>query len=207
MKLTIFTPAYNRANTLPRLYDSLLEQTCTDFEWLIIDDGSSDHTPDVVKVFTGEGRFPVRYLRKENGGKHTAHNRALEEAAGDYFWCVDSDDLLAPDAVEAVCAAAQGLGENVGICSYKSDMEGRRLSDPFPEGVKTAGLWALSRDYGCAGEFALTFPTAFARKFPFPVFEGERFVTESVIYDRMEADGTLFLLPQVTNICEYQPDG
>lgn len=207
MKLTIFTPAYNRAGTLPRLYESLLGQSCFDFEWLIVDDGSTDHTAELVKTFTGEGKFPVRYIYKENGGKHTAHNRALEEAAGEWFWCVDSDDLLSSDAVEKVVAAGAGLEQNVGIASYKTDMEGNRLSGTFPEGVRTSGLYALSAVYGCQGEFALTFPTGFARNFPFPVFAGERFVTESVVYDRMEKAGALLLLPEVTNICEYQPGG
>ena len=100
--LTVFTPAYNRAVTLPRLYESLLRQTCFDFEWLIIDDGSSDDTSRLIHSFTGEGKFPVRYVYKENGGKHTAHNLALEEAEGEWFLCVDSDDTLAPDAVEMV---------------------------------------------------------------------------------------------------------
>lgn len=205
--ITVFTPAYNRAGTLPRLYESLLAQSCMDFEWLIVDDGSVDHTSEVVKGFTGNGKFPVRYVYKENGGKHTAYNHALQEAHGEYFWCVDSDDLLAPSAIEAVLRVAAQLQENEGICSYKTDMGGTLLGGPFPEKVRTAGLLELNNRYGCKGEFALTFSTAFARKYPFPVFEGERFVTESVVYDRMEKEGTLVLLPEITNICEYQKEG
>ena len=85
--LTVFTPAYNRAATLPRLYESLLQQSCFEFEWLIIDDGSADDTPAVAAGFTGEGKFPVRYVYKENGGKHTALNRGIELARGRYFLC------------------------------------------------------------------------------------------------------------------------
>lgn len=205
--ITVFTPAYNRAGTLPRLYESLLAQTCTDFEWLIIDDGSTDATGQVAEGFTGEGKFPVRYIRKENGGKHTAHNLALKEARGALFWCVDSDDLVAPEAIGSILAAAKGLKSNVGICSYKTDMEGNLLGGPFPADVKQCSFLALSQSYGCGGEFALTFFTEFARKYPFPVFEGERFVTESVIYDRMEREWEVLLLGQVTNICEYQAEG
>lgn len=200
--LTVFTPAYNRANTLPRLYESLLAQSSFDFEWLIIDDGSADATAQVAKGFTGEGKFPVRYVRKENGGKHTAHNLALEKAAGDWFVCVDSDDLLSPGAVQAILAAAVN---HSGIIAYKEDLEGNRLSDPFPEVAAVESLLQLEQAYGCRGEFTLAFRTDFARQFPFPVFRGERFVTECVVYDRML--GSFALLPDTVTRCEYQPDG
>ena len=205
--LTVFTPAYNRARTLPRLYESLLAQECTDFEWLIVDDGSLDDTAEICQSYTHEMKFPVRYLYKENGGKHTAYNLALKEATGTYFWCVDSDDLLAPDAIQVIKDVVCHLEENQGICSYKTDLKGNMLGGPFPEGISSAGLWELTHRYGRGGEFALTFPTEFAKRFPFPVFKGEHFVTESVIYDRMEREQKLYLLPKVTNICEYQQEG
>lgn len=205
--LTIFTPSYNRSATLPRLYESLLRQSCTDFEWLIIDDGSVDDTPEVVKGFTGDGRFRVRYIRKENGGKHTAHNLALLEARGTLFWCVDSDDLVAPKAVERILEVAQGQDIHMGICSYKTDMSGKLLSTPFPDGVNNTDLLELAWAHGCTGEFSLVFFTDFARKYPFPLFVGERFVTESVIYDAMASTLRLILVPEVTNICEYQEEG
>lgn len=201
MMLTVFTPAYNRAKTLPRLYESLLGQTCFDFEWLIVDDGSADETRSVVEGFTGEGKFPVRYVYKENGGKHTAHNRALEEARGEWFLCVDSDDLLSCTAVADVLAAA---GEMPGIIAYKEDLQGNRLSGEFPVGLEKATLWELSEVLGCRGEFTLAFRTEYARQFPFPVFPGERFMGECVVYDRM---GQLRLVPCVVTRCEYQTDG
>ena len=207
MTLTIFTPAYNRTATLPRLYESLLGQSCLDFEWLIIDDGSTDHTPAQAARFTGEGKFPVRYLRKENGGKHTACNLALKEARGNWFLCVDSDDLLVPGAVEYLMAAMDGLPKNTGIAAYKTDLSGKLLSDPFPAGLTTEKLHRLSLVHGCCGEFTLAFPTAFARQFPFPVFPGERFISESVVYDRMDEAGQMYLLPRTITLCEYQPDG
>lgn len=201
MELTIFTPAYNRAGTLPRLYESLLRQTCLDFEWLIVDDGSRDGTAELVRSFTGEGKFPVRYIYKENGGKHTAHNLALEKAAGMWLLCVDSDDTLTETAVADLLEAAKALPENTGIASYKTDLEGRLLGGTFPQGARFARIRELS------GEYAYAFPTAFARRFPFPVFPGERFVTESVVYDRMDEAGQMFLLDKITMPCEYQPEG
>lgn len=205
--LTVFTPAYNRADMLPRLYRSLCEQTCGDFEWLIIDDGSTDDTAAVVQSFIDEKKVKIRYYKKENGGKHTAHNLALEQAAGEWLLCVDSDDLLAANAVEKLAEKCIQLDEEKGIIAYKEDFHGRLLSDAFPEGIRKTKMFRLAAEYGCQGEFSLVFATDFARQFPFPVFEGERFVTECVVYDRMDGQGQFALLPEVVTVCEYQEDG
>ena len=205
--LTIFTPTYNRADKLNRLYESLSAQKCHDFEWLVIDDGSADNTRDVVKAFADKADFPVRYVYKENGGKHTAYNLALELACGDWFLCVDSDDMLAENAVEIILDSVRKTNTNTGFVAYKSDFSGRLLSGVFPEGLVRTQMHRLSMDYDCGGEFTLVFNTEFARQFPFPVFRGERFVTESVIYDRMDRHGQLDLLPEIITVCEYQTDG
>ena len=205
--LTIFTPAYNRADKLPRLYDSLCRQSCYDFEWLIIDDGSSDNTAEVAAAFVEEKRFPVRYIRKENGGKHTAYNLALEQAKGEWFLCVDSDDYLAENAVEKLLGKLQTASGQTGLIAYKEDIAGRRLSDPFPNNLKQEKMHRLGLIHGCGGEFTLVFSTAFAQIFPFPVVPGERFVTECVVYDQMDQRGEMVLFPEVITICEYQADG
>lgn len=207
MTLTIFTPTYNRAATLPRLYESLLAQKETDFEWLIVDDGSTDDTRQLVAGFTGEGKFPVRYEHKENGGKHTAYNLGLQLARGDYFFCVDSDDLLAAGSVKGILDEVKNLSENQGIVAYKQDLSGKRLSGEFPEQLQGCLFHELPIKHGCNGEFSLVFPTELARKFPFPVFEGERFVTESVIYDRISLVCPMLPLRVVLTVCEYQEDG
>lgn len=205
MILTIFTPTYNRMATLPRLYESLAAQNATDFEWLVVDDGSSDDTPRLLQRYMEEASFPIRYERKENGGKHTAYNRGLELAEGDYFFCVDSDDLLAPGAVRQILQAANLREKNRGIVAYKEDLSGRRLSEEFPSELESCPFYELSLVHGCSGEFSLVFPTELARQFPFPVFEGERFVTESVVYDRIQCE--MRLLPVALTVCEYQSDG
>lgn len=207
MTLTIFTPAFNRAATLPRLYESLRDQTCYDFEWLIIDDGSTDDTARIVGQYIQEKAFPVRYYWKENGGKHTAYNMALEMASGKWFFCVDSDDFLVPDAVERLAAVTQTLNQQQGIVAYKKDTAETLLSGRFPEGVRFSKFNELVMRYGCKGEFSLIFPSELARRFPFPVFSGERFVTESVVYDRISPECEMRLLPQVITVCEYQDDG
>lgn len=199
--LTIFTPTYNRADKLPRLYESLRTQTAKDFEWLIVDDGSTDETKMITE------QFPARYVYKENGGKHTAYNLGLELARGDWFFCVDSDDYLTPTAVADILEATKKLNGQQGIIAYKQDTKGNRLSDAFPEGLQAAKIHALPLQYGCKGEFSLIFSTELARKYPFPVFGNERFVTESVIYDRIDRERDMHLLPKTITICEYQSDG
>ena len=93
---TVFTPTCNRCATLPRVYASLAAQTFRDFEWLIVDDGSTDCTAALVDKWTAQADFPIRYLRQENRGKHIASNRAVREARGELFLVLDSDDACVP---------------------------------------------------------------------------------------------------------------
>jgi glycosyltransferase involved in cell wall biosynthesis len=201
--VTVFTPTYNRADKLQRLYHSLVAQGNHDFEWLIIDDGSTDDTASVVEAFD-RSQFNIRYYKQANGGKHRAYNRALQLAEGEYFFCVDSDDWLAKDAIEKIQA---NIHTAQFILAYKEDEQGKLLSDRFPENIEQISLVTLNREYGCGGEFTILFQTEFARKYPFPAFEGENFVTESVVYDRMAVAKKASLLPCVVTICEYQEDG
>lgn len=205
--LTVFTPTYNRADKLSRLYESLGRQRCYDFEWLIVDDGSSDNTSEQIQDFLGEQRFLIRYIQKENGGKHTAYNLALEEAQGEWFLCVDSDDYLTDNAVEKLLYKLKSLDGQPGLMAYKEDVSGKQLSGQFPRDLACEKMHRLSLVHGCGGEFTMVFSTAFARRFPFPVFSGERFVTECVVYDRMDEVSEMALLPEVITICEYQADG
>lgn len=206
IKLTVFTPAYNRSDMLVRLYESLRAQSSFDFEWLVVDDGSTDDTGSAVAEFH-DSRFPVRYFKKENGGKHTAYNMALIEARGDYFICVDSDDTLDADAVRRINDCAGGIPENCGIAAYKTDMSGKMLCGEFHDTDIYTTYSEMFGKYNCRGEYTFIYPTQFAKKFPFPVFDGEKFVTESVIYDRLDSVCRLKLLPYALTVCEYQADG
>lgn len=206
MKLTIFTPTHNRADKLNRVYKSLRGQYSFDFEWLIIDDGSTDDTETLVQSFLSEKYFFVRYYRQENGGKHRAYNRALKMAQGDWFFCLDSDDWLAKDAIEQIMTYINKEDKRRFIVAYKMDEKGMQLSDNFPC-IHSCKLKELDQKYHCNGEYSMIFPIELARKFPFPLFEGERFVTESVVYDRLGAASDVTLLPRVLTVCEYQEDG
>ena len=207
MKITVFTPTYNRANKLMRVYQSLLSQRIFNFEWLIIDDGSTDETENVVAVFLKNKKFSVRYKKKGNGGKHTAYNTALLLAKGEYFMCLDSDDYLAPDAMENVAICLTACRPDEGIIAYKAMKDGERLSQNFPLNISYASTSELSLVYQCKGEFSLIYPTFIARKYPFPVFENEKFVTECVVYDKIAEGSRMRLLSKVLTLGEFQIDG
>ena len=207
MKVTIFTPTYNRAAKLLRLYESLLKQSSYDFEWIIVDDGSCDNTKEIVSQFHNKEMFSMQYIFQENGGKHRAYNKAIEFAKGDYFFCVDSDDYLERDAVLKIIECTENMDSEQGIIAYKINETGKRLSNQFPKEVNISTRFQLETEYGCKGEFTLIYPTKLARENPFPTFPNEKFMTESVIYDRMEQKCTMKILADVLTICEYLPDG
>ena len=209
-KITVFTPAYNRAHTLENLYRSLQKQTFRDFEWLIVDDGSSDGTGELVKHWqTEENPFPIRYVYQENGGKCRAINHGLELAAGELFFTVDSDDYLLDNALEIAARWESELPKNEKFCAVSGNLgiapgqtPNEALPEPYYDGT------ALDRYGVVKGERALLFYTAVHRNYPYPVCEGERFMTEAVTWNRMAADGwKIRFYNEILTIYEYQPDG
>ena len=123
MKVTVFTPTYNRAYIIENLYRSLQRQTCRDFEWLIVDDGSSDNTEEVIKGWQQEENdFPIRYYKKENGGKCKAINYGVDLAEGLLFFNVDSDDYLTNDAIEKVISWEEELPTDKKYCGVMGNL-------------------------------------------------------------------------------------
>lgn len=210
MKLTVFTPTYNRAYIIGNLYRSLRRQTCCGFEWLVVDDGSSDGTKELLEAWMKEENpFPIRYFRQENGGKHRAVNRGLELAAGELFFTVDSDDYLTDDAVEKVLRWAAELPEGEKYCGFAGNLgtapgvtANRIFAGDYTEGS------ALDR-YGAAdGERAMVFYTSVHRKFPYPEFPGEKFMTEAVAWNRMAHAGyRMRFYNDIIGIYAYREDG
>ncbi len=145
-KLTVFTPTYNRAHTLPRLYKSLCSQTCKDFDWLVVDDGSTDNTAEFVHSFIAEGVIPVQYIYKENGGLYTGYNTAYEAIRTELNVCIDSDDAMPPDAVEIILSEWQSRGSEsvAGLIGLDVDMDGGKpIGGFFPEGMAECYLLDL----------------------------------------------------------------
>ena len=208
--VTVFTPTYNRAYILGDLYHSLQRQTCMDFEWLIVDDGSADDTKALVASWQGEENpFSIRYVYQENGGKCRAINRGLKEADGRLFFTVDSDDYLTDDAIEKVIRWDGELPADGHFCGYAGNM-GTAL------GVTTNRLFlgdyldgtALNRYDRVDGERAFVFYTEIHRKYLYPEFPGEKFLTEAVTWDLMAHDGyKMRFYNDIIRIWEYKDDG
>ncbi len=212
MELTIFTPTYNRRDLLPRAYESLLRQTCRDFVWLIVDDGSSDDTETLVKNWQTQNALPIIYKYYENGGKMRAHNRGVELAETPLFLCLDSDDYLTDTAVEELLACWHENATRshkrplAGIVSHKGRSKKELLGAcDFPDTGDTT-LYGLYLK-GFRGETTLLFVTDVLRKFPFPEIEGEKYVPEDYIYDKIDEVYDLCVLPKITTVCEIVSAG
>ena len=208
--VTVFTPTYNRAYILGDLYHSLQRQTCMDFEWLIVDDGSADDTKALVASWQGEKNpFPIRYVYQENGGKCRAINRGLKEADGRLFFTVDSDDYLTDDAIEKVIRWDGELPADGHFCGYVGNRGITPTQTPnrlFPGGYLDGT--ALDRYDQVDGERAFVFYTEIHRKYLYPEFPGEKFLTEAVTWDLMAHDGyKMRFYNDIIWIWEYKDDG
>ena len=208
MFLTVFTPTYNRAGLLRRLYESLVRQTSSDFEWLVVDDGSTDDTEMIIRQIIDEQKISIQYVKRANGGKHAAHNTALDYAKGEWFFCVDSDDFLPEDAIQSIKATADQIVEgDCAIVGYKADLNGTPLCPALKMGQahKTFSAYPEIKQ---GGEFSFVLRTDILRENRFPVPHGEKFVTESVLYDKLDLLGyTAIVTNQILTLCEYQPNG
>lgn len=208
--LTVFTPAYNRAYTLPRTFDSMKQQKNKDFIWIIVDDGSSDHTAELVKQWQAEENgFEIRYIYKENGGMHTAHNTAYELIDTELNTCVDSDDALAPDAVQIIYDAWQKVKDKgyAGLLGLDAEFNGQVIGKGFPEGLTETTLGDYYRGGG-RGDKKLIMRTDVVRQYPsYPTFSGERFVPLGSLYTMIDKDYKLSVLNEVVCLVEYMPDG
>lgn len=208
--VTVFTPTYNRAYILGDLYHSLQRQTCMDFEWLIVDDGSADDTKALVASWQGEKNpFPIRYVYQENGGKCRAINRGLKEADGRLFFTVDSDDYLTDDAIEKVIRWDGELPKDGHFCGYVGNRGITPTQTPnrlFPGGYLDGT--ALDRYDQVDGERAFVFYTEIHRKYLYPEIPGEKFLTEAVTWDLMAHDGyKMRFYNDIIWIWEYKDDG
>ena len=209
-RITLFTPTYNRAYIIEKLYRSLQRQTFTDFEWLVVDDGSADNTKQLFEVWMQEENpFPIRYYQQKNGGKCRAINRGLELAQGELFFTMDSDDYLTDDALEKVDRWEKNLPKNEKFCAivgnrgYTPDVT---PNTPF-EGEFLDGN-SFDHYTVIDGERALIFYTDIHRKYLYPEFPGENFMTEAVTWNRMAHDGyKVRFYNDIIWIYEYLEDG
>ena len=209
--LTIFTPSYNRAHTLPRTYESLLAQDCKDFIWLVVDDGSTDNTAELISNWQKfDNGFEIRYVYKENGGMHTAHNTAYELIDTELNTCVDSDDCMAEGAVHKIFEKWQLVKNSgyAGIVALDADMKtGKVIGTDFPEYLKETTLVGYYGNGG-KGDKKLIYRTEVINKYPpYPTFEGEKYVGLVYKYRLIDQDYKLAVLNEVVCRVEYLANG
>lgn len=184
---TVFTATYDRAHTLPRVYESLIRQTLTDFEWLIVDDGSTDGTTALIDRYVAEGRIPIRYHHQENRGKHAAHNRALDLARGALFLNFDSDDACVPHALATFRDAWESIpvAERpgfTGVTCLCDDADGVIVGDRFPTDPFDSNSLDFAFNLKIRGEKWGFHRTEVLRAFPFPDAEGAKFLPEDIVW-------------------------
>ena len=186
VKITVFTPTYNRGEILINLYHSLQNQNFSDFEWLIIDDGSIDNTFAIVSEWKNENNsFKIRYYKKKNGGKCRAINKALDLAKGELFFTVDSDDVLTYDALDKINSWSEDLADKKDYCGFAGNMSvsnSIKINREFKLGYFDGD--AFSRYKEVDGERAMIFYTDVHRKYKYPEFENENFFT-SPLYSHL----------------------
>lgn len=228
--LTVFTPAYNRAHTIGRTYKSLCRQTCKDFEWLIIDDGSSDNTSQLVHSWIKEvninkktlnqpnlhefegwckAGFKIRYIWQENQGMHGAHNTAYRNITTELNTCIDSDDWMPDDAVERIVSFWNGhvSEQYAGFIGLDATPDGKIIGSKFPENMTETTLSGYYAQGG-SGDKKLVFRTDIITQYPeYPLFEGERYVGLAYKYMLIDQDHKLLTLNVPLVTVEYQPDG
>ncbi len=207
--LTIFTPAYNRAHTIGKTYRSLCRQTSKDFEWLVIDDGSTDNTEDLVKRWTKEADFLIRYIYQENQGMHGAHNTAYRNIHTELNTCIDSDDYMPDDAVETIISFwNENKSEKyAGFIGLDCREDGSIIGSKFNETQKETTLTDFYASGG-SGDKKIVYRTDIIRKYPeYPLFEGERYVGLAYKYMLIDRDYKMLTLNKPLVIVEYQTDG
>ena len=208
MLITVFTPTYNRAYIIKNLFDSLQRQTFHDYEWLVIDDGSTDNTKELFDQFEKEATFPIRYIKTKNGGKHRAINKAVKIAAGELFFIVDSDDFLTPNSLERVEFWYKTIREDEEFCG----LSGLRISpDNQPFNLKRKFEVIDCTDIEVrkflGGDRAQVYRTNILKQFPFPEYPGEKFISESVVWSRMAQHYKVRFFCEGIYVAAYRVDG
>lgn len=189
-KFTVFTPVFNGALTIHRVYESLKAQTFKDFEWLIVDDGSTDNTAELIKKWQKEADFPIRYFYQENQGKHIAFNRAVQLAEGELFLPLDADDACVPEALERFLYHWNNIPPDIrsqfsGVTCLCMDEQGKIVGDPFPQDVMDSDELEMPHKYKVRGEKWGFHRTEVLKQFPFPNVPQRGYMPESIVWNKI----------------------
>ena len=207
--LTVFTPSYNRAYTLHKCYESLLRQTSKDFTWLIVDDGSSDNTKELVDSWINENKIEINYIYQENQGMHGAHNTAYKNIKTELNVCIDSDDYMPDDAVEKIISFwnINKRSDLAGIMALDAYTDGKVIGDRFPSVLKESTYFNIYNKYGLKGDKKLIYRSELTTQYPYPIFEGENYVSLAYKYAKLDSKYKLALMNEVVCNVEYMEDG
>lgn len=208
--VTVFTPTYNRAFCLNQLYQSLANQTSSDFLWLIIDDGSTDGTKDLVASWIQENKIAIRYIYKENQGMHSGHNAAYAAMDTELNVCIDSDDFMPHDAIELIVqkwkqSDQEGVAGLIGLDAFK---DGTLVGSKIPEGIQKTTVTDLYQKHKVTGDKKLVIRTAIVKEFPaYPLYPNEKLVPLGTLYLMIDQRYQWICTNDVYCIVEYLPDG
>ena len=213
--LSIITPTYNRAYILEKAYNSLLKQTSMEFEWIVIDDGSTDHTQDLLSKWQKEKTpFEIKYVVQENGGKHRALNRGFDLASGTFIMILDSDDTLTEDAVETIQIWIKQLNnkDNIAAVAGMKMHNNGSIVGGIPKCFDHREYIDVKnykrRKYGLLGDKAEVYRADILREKHFKEFEGENFLSEDTLWNEIAMDGySVRWYPKAIYCCEYLADG
>lgn len=209
--LTVFTPTFNRAYCLHIGYEALKRQTCKDFKWLIIDDGSTDNTKELVDSWIAEGIVEIEYHYKENGGMHTGHNKAYELISTELNVCIDSDDYMPDNAIELIINKWNNFSDKsylagmIGLDAFKN---GKITGNKIPDNLIKGSLDDLYQKYNVTGDKKIVLRTDVVKKYPpYPEYDKERLVPLDILYLIIGKDYDFVYDNSIYCIVEYLEDG
>lgn len=209
-KLSIITATYNRKETLKRLYKSLCNQTKKDFKWIIVDDGSQDNTKELLEIWKKEKKINMEYILQENNGKPKSINEAVKIAQSDLCIIVDSDDILVKNAVEEIINDWTKYADYEKICglSYlKGDLTGKNIGKDFKKESFISNHIQYRINKNDKADKAEVFRTKILKEYPFPIIEGEKFISECIVWNRIALKYDTVYINKIIYLCEYQKDG
>lgn len=211
MMITVLTPTFNRGGGLQSLWDSLQKQTVKDFEWLVVDDGSTDGTKNLITQLQEKSDFPIRYIYKNNGGKHTALNVGIQTICSELIFIVDSDDCVTDDAVESILKIHKKYRSQNNICGYA-------FLRAFPDGKVNGKKFDVDEKIGSyidvrvngddtGADKAEVFKTHCLKEFPFPEYPNEKFLGEDLVWVRMARKYEMVHINKAIYVGNYLEDG
>lgn len=212
IKLAILTPTYNRENLLTRCYESLKNQTNKNFKWYIIDDGSTDNTEKIVKSFieNKDNNFGIEYIKKKNGGKHSALNAGLKLIQEKYITILDSDDSLIENAVDIILKDTCLIDDEKEICGIgylRVDLDKKVIGKEYTQDGIVDTFIEQRYNKNTYGDKCEVFKTEILKQYPFPEIDGERFLSEATVWCKMSGLFKMMFFNKGLYICEYQPNG